>query len=65
MTARWRDARGDKLYHEHACVLVQIGLLDPKDLPVAGVESAKKLLDETRPSNTLMQRWAESAPGRK
>jgi len=62
--------RGDKLYHEHiywdqASVLVQIGLLDPKDLPVAGVESAKKLLDETRPSNTLMQRWAESAPGRK
>src|SRR5215472_6494994 len=59
--------RGDKLYHEHiywdqASVLVQIGLLDPAGLPVAGVESAKKLLDETRPSNTLMKRWAESAP---
>jgi len=59
--------RGDKLYHEHiywdqASVLVQIGLLDPNGLPVAGVESAKKLLDETRPSNTLMKRWAESAP---
>jgi carboxymethylenebutenolidase len=58
--------RGDKLYHEHiywdqASVLVQIGLLDPTGLPVAGVDSAKKLLDETRPSNTLMQRWAESA----
>ncbi len=59
--------RGDKLYHEHiywdqASVLVQIGLLDPKGLPVAGIDTAKKLLDETRPSNTLMKRWPESAP---
>jgi carboxymethylenebutenolidase len=59
--------RGDKLYHEHiywdqASVLVQIGLLDPKGLPVAGAESARKLVDEARPSNTLMARWAESAP---
>ena len=49
--------RGDKLYHEHiywdqASVLVQIGLLDPKGLPVAGSETAEKLLDETRPSIT-------------
>jgi carboxymethylenebutenolidase len=53
--------RGDKLYHEHiywdqASVLVQIGLLDPAGLPVAGVETAKKLVDETLPSNTLMKR---------
>jgi carboxymethylenebutenolidase len=59
--------RGDKLYHEHiywdqASVLVQIGLLDPKGLPVAGSETAEKLLDETRASNTLMKRWTESAP---
>ena len=59
--------RGDKLYHEHiywdqASVLVQIGLLDPKLYPVAGVETAKKLLDESLPSNTLMKRWADSAP---
>jgi carboxymethylenebutenolidase len=58
--------RGDKLYHEHiywdqASVLVQLGLLDPKGLPVAGRDTAKKLVDETQPSNTLMQRWAESA----
>ncbi len=58
--------RGDKICHEHiywdqASVLVQIGLLDPKGLPVAGIDTAKKLLDETRPSNTLMERWAESA----
>ena len=53
--------RGDKLYHEHiywdqASVLVQVGLLDPALLPVAGVETARKLLDETLPSNTLMHR---------
>jgi carboxymethylenebutenolidase len=58
--------RGDKLYHEHiywdqASVLVQIGLLDPAGLPVAGSETARKLVDEARPSNTLMGRWAESA----
>jgi len=57
--------RGDKLCHEHiywdqASVLVQIGLLDPEGLPVAGVETARKLLDESLPSNTLMARWKES-----
>jgi carboxymethylenebutenolidase len=59
--------RGDKLYHEHiywdqASVLVQIGVLDGKNLPVAGVATAKKLIDETLPSNTLMHRWSTSAP---
>ena len=59
--------RGDKLYHEHiywdqASVLVQIGLLDAGKLPVAGVETARKLLDEQSPSNTLMASWASSAP---
>ena len=58
--------RGGKLCHEHiywdqASVLVQIGLLDPAGLPVAGAETARKLLDETLPSNTLMARWKESA----
>ncbi len=59
--------RGDKLYHEHiywdqASVLVQVGLLDPARLPVAGKSTADKVLDEARPSNELMARWAESAP---
>ena len=57
--------RGNKIYHEHiywdqATVLAQIGLIDKSNLPVAGVESAKKLIDEKLPSNTLMKRWAES-----
>lgn len=57
--------RGNKLYHEHiywdqASVLVQIGLLDPEGLPVAGAQTARKLLDETLPSNELMFRWKDS-----
>lgn len=40
---------GDKIAHEHiywdqATVLVQLGLLDPKGLPVCGAESAQKIL---------------------
>ena len=58
--------RGNKLYHEHiywdqASVLVQVGLLDPKLLPVAGIETARKLLDETLPSNALMPDWKDVA----
>ena len=59
--------RGDKLYNEHiywdqASVLVQIGRLDASALPVAGVETAHKMVDERLPSNTLMRRWSESMP---
>jgi carboxymethylenebutenolidase len=55
---RFRDG---KLAHEHiywdqASVLVQIGLLDASKLPVAGVESARKVLDPTLPANALMKR---------
>jgi len=50
---------GDKLKHEHiywdqASVLVQLGLLDAEGLPVAGAETAQKVLDVSLPSNTLM-----------
>lgn len=40
--------------------LVQTGLLDPKGLPVAGAETARKVADKTLPSNALMARWASS-----
>ena len=55
---RFRDG---KLAHEHiywdqASVLVQIGLLDPAKLPVAGVETARKVLNPTLPANELMKR---------
>ena len=56
--------RGDKIFSEHiywdqASVLVQIGVLDRKLYPVAGIETARKATDEYEPSNTLMARWKE------
>jgi carboxymethylenebutenolidase len=53
--------REGKLAHEHiywdqASVLVQVGLIDPAKLPVAGIESARKVLDHTLPANALMRR---------
>jgi carboxymethylenebutenolidase len=57
--------RGDKLAHEHiywdqASVLVQIGLLEAAGLPVAGVETARKAIDPSHPSNVLMTNWKTS-----
>jgi carboxymethylenebutenolidase len=53
--------REGKLKHEHiywdqASVLAQLGLLDTTNLPVAGVESAEKVLDPSLPANRLMER---------
>jgi len=55
-----RFVRG-KVAHEHiywdqASVLAQLGLIDPQTLPVAGVESARKAVNPTLPSNELMDR---------
>lgn len=57
--------RGPKLYHEHiywdqASVLLQLGLIKADGLPIAGAETAHKLLDESMPSNTLMPSWPGS-----
>ena len=53
--------RDGKLAHEHiywdqASVLAQLGLIDSTKLPVAGVESAEKVLNPRLPSNELMER---------
>jgi carboxymethylenebutenolidase len=53
--------RDGKLAHEHiywdqASVLVQVGLLAPGTLPVVGVESARKAIDPSLPSNALIDR---------
>lgn len=51
-----------KISHEHihwdqASVLVQLGLIDPAGLPVAGAETARKMLDRNAVlSNLLMKR---------
>jgi carboxymethylenebutenolidase len=41
---------------------VQLGLLDPSSLPVAGVETARKLADPTLPSNRLIERARAEHP---
>ncbi len=51
--------REGKLAHEHiywdqASVLVQLGALEAGTLPVVGLESARKALDPSLPSNALM-----------
>jgi carboxymethylenebutenolidase len=53
--------RDGKLAHEHiywdqASVLVQVGLLAPGTLPVVGVESARKAINPSLPSNALIDR---------
>ena len=50
----------EHIYWDQASVLVQIGKLDPTGLPVAGMETAKKVVDNSLPSNELMSQWATS-----
>jgi carboxymethylenebutenolidase len=51
----------EHIYWDQASVLVQIGLLDPEGLPVAGIETARKLVDPQLPSNTLMSAGAPAS----
>jgi carboxymethylenebutenolidase len=46
----------ERIHWDQASVLVQVGLLKPDKLPVAGVQTAKKVLDPSLPSNELMNR---------
>jgi carboxymethylenebutenolidase len=54
----FRDGKlaAEHIYWDQASVLVQVGLLDPSRLPVAGVEVSRKVLDPGRPSNELISR---------
>jgi carboxymethylenebutenolidase len=59
---RFRDGKlfNEHIYWDQASVLVQVGLLDPSKLPVAGVETARKLADPNLPSNHLIERVGAS-----
>jgi len=46
----------ERIYFDQASILVQLGLLDAEEFPVAGVASARKVLDNELPSNELMKR---------
>jgi carboxymethylenebutenolidase len=58
VVVRFRDGKlaHEHIYWDHASVLVQVGLIDPTRLPVAGAESARKVLDPNVPANGLMRR---------
>jgi carboxymethylenebutenolidase len=48
--------KGNKVAHEHiywdqASLLAQTGVLDPKSLPVAGIEQARKLIELSHKTN--------------
>jgi carboxymethylenebutenolidase len=60
----FRDGKlaNEHIYWDQASVLVQLGLLDAANLPVAGLESARKLADPSLPSNHLIER-ARGRPG--
>jgi carboxymethylenebutenolidase len=62
--------RDGKLFNEHiywdqASVLVQLGLLEPSTLPIAGVETARKVADPSLPCNQLMQRVETAGRGKR
>ena len=53
----------ENIYWDQASLLVQVGLLDPKGLPVTGAEQAENLLDRgARPTNELIREgWAAAS----
>jgi carboxymethylenebutenolidase len=58
VVAQFRDGKlaSEHIYWDQASVLVQIGKLDPANLPIGGVEVARKVLDKKLPSNFLITR---------
>ena len=50
---------GDKVAYEHiywdqASLLVQVGVLDPADMPVVGVDQARAMVDPSVPMNGII-----------
>ena len=54
----------EHIYWDQASLLVQVGLLDPALLPVAGADQAKRLLDPTQPANRMIERFRLNAKQR-
>lgn len=57
VTFRGDKVAGEHIYWDQACLLVQIGKLAKKGLPVHGIECAKRLRDEGLPAGELKERW--------
>jgi carboxymethylenebutenolidase len=58
VVVHFRDGRlaHEHIYWDQASILVQLGLIDARNLPVAGVETAEKVLNPNLPANELMNR---------
>lgn len=54
----------EHIYWDQASVLVQIGLMEAGNLPVAGAETARKVLDPKQPSNALLGEVWRSSEGK-
>ena len=65
VTARDGKLLSEHIYWDQAAVSVQLGLLDPSTLPVAGAATVRKVLDPTLPSNELMARTPASLSSKK
>lgn len=48
----------ERIYWDQASLLIQVGALDPSELPVTGDEQAAKILEPDRPCNGLIARAA-------
>jgi carboxymethylenebutenolidase len=53
----------EHIYWDQASVLIQLGLIEAGGLPVAGVESARKAMDPSLPSNALIERTERARSG--
>jgi carboxymethylenebutenolidase len=52
---------GERIYWDQASVLAQVGLINPEQLPVTGIEAARKVIAPAQePSNSLIKRASRS-----
>lgn len=58
VSVEFRDGRlcSERIYWDQASVLVQVGLLEPGNLPVLGAEVGTQILDASYPANVLIER---------
>ncbi len=59
VVVQFKDGKiaGERIYWDQASVLAQIGLIDAREVPVAGIEASRKVVDAAQePSNRLIMR---------
>lgn len=63
VVVEFRDGKiaAERIYWDQATVLAQLGVLDTANLPISGVEQARKVLDPSLPYNALMKRHVSDA----